>query len=377
MKRVFILVLAIAFTLAGLSQVPEKMSYQAVVRNANGELVKSSTVGMKISILQGSISGTAVYVETQNASTNANGLVTIEIGGGTSVTGTFGGIDWSAGLYFIKTETDPTGGTNYNITGTSQLLSVPYALYSKTSGTSTESIALKQQIKILEDNLIAAGTYKLYDIDGNQYHVVKIGTQVWMKENLRVTRFNDGTPIQLVTNGAEWNSLITPAYCWYNNDLNNKETYGALYNGHAIVTGIIDKSAPNAYDVAKDKLCPVGWRVPSEPEWRTLADQFRPPSIPVNVSNEYGYELMETGTSHWINGLGTNTTGFTALPGGARLADFGGKGLNGYFWSSDIDYGHGSLMRSFPLPYDHDWGRIVTYGLNSLKTGMSVRCIKD
>jgi hypothetical protein len=116
------------------AQAPEKMSYQAVIRNTSNELVKSTSVGMKISILQGSESGTALYVETHTTSTNPNGLVTIEIGGGTPVTGTFSGIDWSTGTYFIKTETDPSGGTSYSITGTSQILSVPYALFAKTSG---------------------------------------------------------------------------------------------------------------------------------------------------------------------------------------------------------------------------------------------------
>lgn len=134
MKILFTLIMVIAFTIRGLSQVPENMSYQAIIRNENGELVKSNPVGMKISILQGSLSGTPVYVETQNPTTNVNGLVTLEIGGGTSVTGTFEGIDWSTGTYFIKTETDPSGGTNYTIIGTSQLLSVPYALYAKASG---------------------------------------------------------------------------------------------------------------------------------------------------------------------------------------------------------------------------------------------------
>jgi hypothetical protein len=89
---------------------------------------------MQLSILQGSVAGTAVYVETQTPTTNINGLVSLEIGSGTVVSGTFNTIDWSAGPYFIKTETDPTGGTTYTITGTSQLMSVPYALYAKTSG---------------------------------------------------------------------------------------------------------------------------------------------------------------------------------------------------------------------------------------------------
>lgn len=120
-------------TASVFAQSPEKMSYQAVVRDASDQLVYSSTVGMQISILEGSITGPAVYEETHTPSTNANGLVSIEIGSGTVVSGDFTTIDWANGPYFIKTETDPTGGTNYTITGTSQLMSVPYALHAKNS----------------------------------------------------------------------------------------------------------------------------------------------------------------------------------------------------------------------------------------------------
>ena len=115
------------------AQVPQKMSYQSVIRKTDGTLVVNTLVGIKISILQGTAGGTAVYVETQTPTTNANGLATLAIGGGTPMAGTFAGINWSTGTYFIKTETDPVGGTNYTISGTSQLLSVPYALYAGSS----------------------------------------------------------------------------------------------------------------------------------------------------------------------------------------------------------------------------------------------------
>ena len=122
------------------AQTPDKMSYQAVIRNASGVLVQNSPIGMKISILQGSTNGTPVYAETRTATTNTNGLVTIEIGSGTPVTGTFSDIHWENGPYFIKTETDIEGGTNYAITGVSELLSVPYAQYAKTAETITGGI---------------------------------------------------------------------------------------------------------------------------------------------------------------------------------------------------------------------------------------------
>ena len=133
MRNLYTLLTAIIITTSAFAQAPEMMSYQAVIRDGSNALVASSSVGMQISILQGSSSGTAVYVETQTPTSNANGLVSVEIGGGIVVSGTFASIDWANGPYFIKTETDPTGGTSYTITGTSQLLSVPYALHAKAS----------------------------------------------------------------------------------------------------------------------------------------------------------------------------------------------------------------------------------------------------
>jgi hypothetical protein len=124
-------------TAQSIAQAPDKMSYQAVVRDASNDLVISSSVGMQISILQSSATGTAVYVETHSTTSNVNGLVSIEIGDGAVVSGTFSSIDWTAGPYFIQTDMDPTGGASYTITGTSQLISVPYAFYSSTSGSST------------------------------------------------------------------------------------------------------------------------------------------------------------------------------------------------------------------------------------------------
>ncbi len=137
LKSSFIAV-AILFSLPSVfAQTPEKMSYQAVIRNTANTLVINQTIGMRVSVLQGSATGTEVYKEiyNPNPTTNSNGLITVEIGTGIPLTGTFASINWSNGIYFIKTETDPTGGTNYSIVGTSQLMSVPYALYAKSGGT--------------------------------------------------------------------------------------------------------------------------------------------------------------------------------------------------------------------------------------------------
>lgn len=137
MKKI-ITILSVVFLAATLwAQSPEKMSYQAVIRDANGNLLSNHSIGMQLSILQGNPSGTAVYVERQYPSTNTNGLVTLEIGNGIVVSGDFTAIDWANGPYFLKSETDLNGGATYTIIGTSQLLSVPYALHAKTADSIT------------------------------------------------------------------------------------------------------------------------------------------------------------------------------------------------------------------------------------------------
>jgi hypothetical protein len=140
MKRIFTIAAALLMTASVWAQAPEKMSYQAVVRDASNSLITTQAVGMQISILQGGATGTPVYVETQTPTTNANGLVSLEIGAGILVSGDFTIIDWANDTYFIKTETDPTGGTSYTITGTTQLMSVPYALHAKTAESITGTI---------------------------------------------------------------------------------------------------------------------------------------------------------------------------------------------------------------------------------------------
>ena len=127
MKHIFTF-LTLVSSLVAFSQAPNAMSYQAVIRDASNELVASQSVGMQISILQGSASGTSVYTETQSPTTNTNGLVSIAIGEG-STNDDFSSINWAVGPYFVKTETDPNGSSDYSITGTTQLLSVPYAMH--------------------------------------------------------------------------------------------------------------------------------------------------------------------------------------------------------------------------------------------------------
>jgi|GEM_PF-1519072 len=169
MKRIILLCAAITLTVVVTAQLPEKMSYQAVVRNSNNQPVTNQLIGMQISIIQGSVNGAGIYVETQSPTSNSNGLISLVIGEGTVQSGNFSSINWANGPYFIKTETDPSGGTNYTISGTSQLLSVPYALHAKTaetlSGTINESDPVfsawdkSTGISVTESQISDFGTY--------------------------------------------------------------------------------------------------------------------------------------------------------------------------------------------------------------------------
>lgn len=147
MRKFIYLLICIILNSKTYSQVPGNLSFQAVIRNASNVLVVSSPVGVKISLLQGSSTGSAVYVETHTPTTNPNGLITLEIGGGKAVSGDFKNINWGLGNYFIKVETDPAGGTNYSISSTTQVLSVPYALYAKKSA---DVDSLSQKLKALD-----------------------------------------------------------------------------------------------------------------------------------------------------------------------------------------------------------------------------------
>jgi uncharacterized protein (TIGR02145 family) len=234
------------------------------------------------------------------------------------------------------------------------------------------------------------------DIDGNIYQTVKIYKQIWMAENLRTTKYNNGTTVPLVSDSTEWFNLESPGYCWYNNDeASYRKIYGALYNFYTVNTA---------------KICPTGWHVPTERELRNLILKL---DHNLESVNSYGIEseiaggkLKETGSAHWSNGnIGaTNETGFTALPGGERcLYPFTGgeigwitspseyrKRSNGFydlgymatFWSStyEVTYpdeegrggGTGGMRRTFYS--DNTWSvRDYLYQ----KTGCSIRCLKD
>jgi hypothetical protein len=184
MKRNYILLLFLLATVSILAQTPEKMSYQLVLRNASNTLLTNQEVGIQISILQTTSTGSAVYTETQSATTNINGLLSLEIGSWTS-SDDFSAIDWSGGPYFIKTATDASGGSNYSIVGASQLLSVPYALYAKTAGNDV----LKENTANKSTNIVtdAASDVKFPSVKSVKTYVDAVQDDVDANEIVSIT----------------------------------------------------------------------------------------------------------------------------------------------------------------------------------------------
>lgn len=213
------------------------------------------------------------------------------------------------------------------------------------------------------------------DIDGNVYHTVKIGTQIWTVENLKTTKYNDGAAIPLVTDATSWQALTSDAYCWYNNSIVNKATYGALYNWYVV-------SPANT-----KKIAPAGWHVPTDAEWDTLQNYL--------ITNGFNWDGSTTGNkiakslaakSDWLSStnLGTpgnditsnNSSGFSALPGGVRYGSGSGifdtQTYAGYWWSAtefvfDVSNAH---YRYIGAEYLHS-----DYSFKS--TGFSVRLVRD
>jgi uncharacterized protein (TIGR02145 family) len=323
-------------------QVPKSFAYQFLLTDTSGTLIANEEIEIKLSILSGSAIGSAIYKEKKMVTTNSLGLVNMEVGSENPAA--FDTINWANGPYFLSV------AVNGKIMGTSQLLSVPYALYA--SSAKTDEIL--KSMGILPKNY--AGT--ITDIEGNIYKTITIGTLTWMAENIRTGSLNDNTPIPLVKDDATWGALSEPAYCWYENNAGYSYTsveYGALYNWYTVNTG---------------KLCPSGWHVLNASDYTTLIDFL-------GETEAAGIKLMETGSKHWITagfeGAATNETGFTALPGGMR--NFGGAyellGISGFWWS--VVDNSPSIAYMWSVLYDH---RIVN-SIYDKKAGLSVRCLKD
>lgn len=351
------------------AQFPEGFSHQALIRDASKHLIINSPVGIRVSIIQGMPEGSIVYSETHTPVSNSNGLISFVIGQGTIINGIFGEINWINGPYFIKTEADPTGGTDYTISGTSQINSVPYALHSG-SLVLTSANGYMYEIIVDDSGGLSAmalpgqpcpGFPNVTDFDGNIYNTVQIGNQCWMKENLKTTHYRNGIPLEYpgADNNA-WFYNTTGAYSWYNNSIEWKFIYGALYNWYAVnnING----------------LCPEGWHVASVEERDVLINYLGG----WNIAGGKMKSILTDPQPHprWNSpNLGaTNESNFSGLPSGFRsdYPGFATLGTMGWWWSStalgdDMAYGY-ALQNNNSL---------ASNAMNDKNYGWSVRCLKN
>jgi uncharacterized protein (TIGR02145 family) len=313
--------------------------------------------GFSVRCLKDGNQGTAVLpvltttTVTAIASTTATSGGNITSDGGASVTAR--GVCWSTSLNpttaLITKTTNGTGTGSFTSSLTGLTANTTY--YVRAYATNSVGTAYGTQVSFTTQQVSGS---TVTDIDGNVYNTVTIGTQVWMKENLKTIKYNDGTAIPLVTGTAAWAALSTPGYCWYNNDAATyKATYGALYNWYTVNTG---------------KLCPTGWHVHTDAEW-TLTTYLGGESVA-------GGKLKETGTTHWLspNTGATNESGFTALPGGYR--DYNGTfeyiGYGGYWWSSTESSTSSACARAMFNDVQYCLQKFIYK-----QVGFSVRCLKN
>jgi uncharacterized protein (TIGR02145 family) len=236
------------------------------------------------------------------------------------------------------------------------------------TGTSTAGCTNTATVKVTVNPFTCGTSTVTYN--GVTYNTVQIGNQCWFKENLRTTKYNDGTSIKNVTGNATWASTTSGAYCCYNNNTSNCDTRGALYNWYAVNTG---------------KLCPSGWHVPSDAEWTTLNNYLSANSqywcgskssyIAKSLASTTSWESNTTTCAVGNNLSANNSTGFSALPGGIRYyssGTFDHLGRYGIWWSSTEYDGSKAWERSL-----YYYSATFYRGIGNKNFGYSVRCLRD
>lgn len=291
---------------------------------------------------------TTVVSDLKETTVQCGGNITSQ--GGASVTAR--GVCWSYGQMPTVDDDKTTDGS-----GTGSFVSTITGLvgrslyYVRAYATNSEGTGYGSVLSFRTTD----STSSVTDIDGNTYKTVKIGSQWWMAENLKVTHYRNGDAITNVTDSATWGALTTEAYCDYNNNVSNVATYGRLYNGYAVSDSRI--------------IAPTGWHVATDAEWQALVDFMGGDAIA-------GGKLKEAWTTHWTspNVGATNECGFNALPGGFRFnsGQFYGIQAHGNFWTSTLASSVTAWYR-----FVHCTNSEVAHFTSGLTAGFSVRCVKD
>ncbi len=394
MKKFLALLLHLLITSFLLAQAPQGIPYQAVMRNVDGTVMASSAVDLTLMIHDGSATGTVVYQESHALTSNAQGLVSCVVGNGVVSQGNFANINWGSGAKFLHVMMGTTD------LGTQQMLSVPYALYAEKTGEIVVNVSASgDTLFIGQDNFVVIpglslsngpqGNSGLALLPGNDtcddqyisvtgcggqtsltyegltYDLVEIGGQCWFADNLATDQYRNGDLITTGLDNTTWQNTTTGAYAIYNNDLANDVSYGKLYNWYTTVD--------------TRGLCPTGWHVPTECEWLYWESKLGMSPWTIEESGSRGTDQggKMKSTTGWNspNTGATNSSGFTALPGGCRYSNgtYYYVGSDGFWWSS--------------TEYDsvNAWYRGLNYLISDVDRnddvnkhfGFSVRCVRD
>jgi uncharacterized protein (TIGR02145 family) len=382
--RAIILVVLLNASLWGWSQVPGLIPYQGVARNGAGQPLADSTLNGRFSIRNGSMAGPIIWQEEQWVTTSNLGLFTAQLGLNVPLTS----VNWAVATKYLQVELNT--GQGFVDLGTTQLLSVPYALHagsvklrvsslgdtlflgdgefviipgiseanSSEGGVTTGTTVHTCQVANVHNSNLEYGT--MTDQEGNVYKTIQLGDQEWMAENLKTSIYRNGDAVVTDLSNAEWAGASAGAWTFYNQEAANSCPFGKLYNWYAAVDGRM--------------LCPLGWHLPTTEEWTVLIDLL-------GGSNQSGGAMktvgsIEGGTGFWYapNAGASNSSGFSGLPGGYRTANgnFAEMGYNAYWWSATEVGTSLAWYRGLIEENAYTIG-----GYISKRSGFSIRCVRD
>jgi len=421
MKRNLLsLLLTLIGTMSLYAQVPQAFEYSSIIRNNSGELLNSQPIGCRISIHDSTVNGTILYQETFVDTTNNFGLINLQIGNGLTTIGSFAEISWGINSKFMEIEIDPSGGTSYISMGTTQLLSVPYALFAENGGnwikngnnihtTNLGSVSIgattpepsaKLSIKatnagflppqVEDTNAVSTPAEGLIIYDLSSHCIRYFNGSMWSdcigsfkftipwscgdilfdrRDSKKYSTVQIGSQCWMAENinigvmisGSidQTDNGVIEKYC-YNDSISYCDIYGGLYQWDEIMKYTTGLGAQG--------ICPAGWHIPTNDEYTTLKDF---------LGSNNGGKMKEAGTSHWYppNTGATNSSGFTGLPGGQRNQDslFYSIGQRVKFYVSDTYSSYSSAM------YWHlSYNNVYFNSSSSLKiNGFSIRCLKN
>jgi hypothetical protein len=357
MKKLFLAIVAFAtFTINTFGQSPEGFNYQAVIRNASNAIVSNQTVGLRMTIQQGTIGGSTVYSETFAVTTNTNGLVNVQIGSGSVLSGTFTTIDWANGPFFIETAVDATGGSNYVVMGTSQLMSVPYALYAKTSGSSTPGPMGPQGMPgpVGEQGPAGASSTQNLDqvlVNGNNANALnivntgKIGIGTATPSASSSIEIATALPIIFPRMTQNQINALTPTegMVQYNTDAKKLQVYGMLTDNAEVLNEIYigSESGSDNFSINQSFSSPINGQVIAV-ELMLKNPSGLPYFSTINFMGQGGYTIPNYSQLTWHTFVLTSPVNVVA--GGLASFSFYGTGVMYRSFATNSNYPSGNLM---------------------------------